>query len=76
MLHDWQSPRRRGARESPKTRGMWRLNFHDQPSAVPGRGGDVIIDGPEAEKAGPVHGGDGGDRDVYLHEIPINRGSG
>ena len=54
----------------PEDPGHVVIDFHDQPPAVPGRSGDKIIDGPEAEKAGPVHGGDGGDRDVHVHEIP------
>ena len=54
----------------PEDPGHVAVDFHDQPPAVPGRSADVIVDGPEAEKAGPVHGGDGGDRDVHVHEIP------
>ena len=54
----------------PEDPGHLGIDLDDQPVAMPGRGGDEIVDGAEGEEAGLIHGRHGGDHHVDIHEFP------
>jgi hypothetical protein len=54
----------------PEDPGHMTINFYDKPFGITSCGRNIIVDGPKTEKAGFVHGRDGGDCNVDFHEIP------